>query len=78
MSVSDAQGLIRFHAIVRYLVAAAAMGFLYFGIVAGVGTQGLIYGTAYVPGILTLKAGAYTQPLIHGIFAKKSSGEGGN
>lgn len=71
MSMGDAQGLLRFHAVVRYAVAAAGIGILYLGVVLFAGGDSLVYATAYVPGILTLKAGAYTQPLIHGIFERR-------
>ncbi len=67
LGMGDAQTALRFHAIIRYLVAAAGMALLYVSISLAGRKEMMIYAASYVPGILTLKAAAYTQPLIHRI-----------
>ena len=66
-----AMDMLRYHAVVRYLVAAAVMFIIYVADYLGLISRGLLeYGISYVPGILTLKLGAYSQPFMHKIFSK--------
>ena len=65
----------RVHVIIRYIVALVVMVLIYLYIKKFFDEKMLIYATAYVPGIMMLKMGAYTQPLIHRILGHKGSSE---
>jgi|GEM_PF-2083944 len=64
LSEGDAISLIRTHAIIRYLVAAAGMIVVYF-IVKNTDRSCAL---AYAIGIFSLKVGAYAQPMFHRLF----------
>lgn len=64
LAEGDAIALVRWHAIIRYLVAAAGMIVVYF-IVKNTDRSCAL---AYAVGIFSLKAGAYAQPAFHRLF----------
>ena len=75
LNESAAVARMRLHVIIRYAVALTVMVLIYLYIKKFFDEKMLIYATAYVPGIMMLKMGAYTQPLIHRILGHKGSSE---
>lgn len=59
---ADAIVAVRKGAMIRYAIACVVMLVVYF--------TGYANGLAYVCGVLSLKAGAYLQPLLHGVSLK--------
>ncbi len=76
LNESAAVARMRFHVIIRYAVALIVMLLIYLYIKKYFDEKMLIYATAYVPGIMVLKAGAYTQPLIRWIRRRTGSFDG--
>ncbi|MBR0147594.1 MAG: hypothetical protein IKR56_00330 [Lachnospiraceae bacterium] len=67
LNESAAVARMRLHVIIRYTVALTVMVLIYLYIRKFFDENMLIYATAYVPGIMMLKFGAYIQPLVHRI-----------
>lgn len=66
LSEGDAISLVRYHSIIRYLAVVVVALLLFFLL----GQENRRYGLMYVFGVLSLKLGAYIQPLIHKLLMR--------